>query len=201
MLRCVAFDLDGVIISSEPSFAMFEQDYGITREQFRDFFAGDPYLQAILGRCDLITVLEPRLLEWDWSAGVEEFIQIWLQSCNTPHPDAARVVRELAALGMTCCATTNQDETRAAYLDALPSLQELFPRRFFSCHLEAAKPDSGYFDAVQSSLGHPPESILFLDDKPANVEGARAAGWQAAHVSSPHELRAVVARHVEGIAA
>ena len=200
MLRCVAFDLDGVIISSEPSFAMFERDYGITREQFLDFFAG-PYRQAMLGHCDLITVLEPRLLEWGWAAGVEEFIQIWLRSCDTPDPDAACVVRELSALGMTCCATTNQDETRAAYLDALPSLQELFPSRFFSCHLGAAKPDSCYFDAVQSSLGQLPESILFLDDKPANVEGARAAGWQAAHVSSPHELRAVVARQVEGIAA
>ena len=180
MLRCVAFDLDGVIISSEPSFAMFEENYGITREQFRDFFSG-PYRQAMLGRCDLITVLGPRLLKWGWVAGVEEFIQIWLQSCNTPDPDAACVVRELAALGMSCCATTNQDETRAAYLDALPSLQELFSNRFFSCHLKAAKPDSGYFDAVQSSLGHPPESILFLDDKPENVDGARAAGWQAVH--------------------
>ena len=155
----------------------------------------------MLGRCDLITVLEPRLVEWGWSAGIEEFIQIWLQSCDTPDPDAAAVVRELAALGIICCATTNQDETRAAYLDTLPSLQELFPSRFFSCRLKAAKPDCDYFHAVQSSLGHPPESILFLDDKPANVDGARAAGWQAAHVPSPHELRAVVARHVKGIVA
>ena len=118
-----------------------------------------------------------------------------------PLDDAASVVRELSEQGITCCAATNQDSTRAAHLDASKSIQELFPSRFFSCHLKAAKPSIAYFHAVEARLRLAPASILFLDDKLENVEGARAAGWQAAHVPSPSQLRAVVSQYFEWVAA
>lgn len=196
MIRCVAFDLDGVIIPSEPSFDLFEREHGISREQFRAFFGG-AYREAMLGRCDLRSVLEPTLEEWGWSDGFEPFVEVWLGSCNTPDPDAVSLVRELRERDVVCCAATNQDPTRAADLDALSWLRELFPSRFFSCELRAAKPDPAYFDAIQTRLGVPTDSILFLDDKSENVDGARAVGWQATHVPRPDDLRAAVARHFE----
>lgn len=44
-------------------------------------------------------------------------------------------------------------------------------------------------------LGHAPEATLFLDDSPANVEGARRAGLQAAHVAGPQALGDVLAAY------
>jgi putative hydrolase of the HAD superfamily len=50
---------------------------------------------------------------------------------------------------------------------------------FFSCRLGCEKPDPAFYRKVQSHIGVEPGDILFLDDKPVNVEAARALGWNA----------------------
>jgi len=196
MLRCVAFDLDGVVISSEPSFAMFEADHGITREQFREFFSG-PYQDAMLGAVDLESVLEPTIDSWGWQDGLSAFMTTWFRSCEDPEPHVLDLIRRLRRRGLVTCVATNQDNRRAAHLDSLPWLRDHFSSRFFSCRLGVAKPDFRYFERVQSDLSIPASSILFLDDKLENVEAARNVGWQADHVPSPEHLGAVLDRHIE----
>ena len=100
MLRCVAFDLDGVVIPSEPSFAMFERDYGITRRQFGEFFSGS-YREAMLGAADLEGVLRPTLEQWNWDRDASSFISTWLRSCEEllpPGSVAARPSRRVDAV-------------------------------------------------------------------------------------------------------
>jgi 2-haloacid dehalogenase len=41
------------------------------------------------------------------------------------------------------------------------------------------KPDREIFDLHASTFGLAPAATLFIDDAPKNVEGAKAAGWQA----------------------
>lgn len=197
MLRCVAFDLDGVVIASEPSFAMFEAEHGITRQQFSEFFAG-PYRAAMLGAADLETVLGPTLEVWKWKYGFSRFVTTWLRSCEEAEPEALDLIRSLRAQGIVTCAVTNQDARRAAHLESLPWLREAFPSRFFSCRLGVAKPETAFFHVVREQLCLPAESILFVDDKVENVEGARAAGWRAAHVVRPADLASILAGHVDG---
>jgi HAD superfamily hydrolase (TIGR01509 family) len=49
---------------------------------------------------------------------------------------------------------------------------------------EIGHPERAAFDHVASMIGALPESILFFDDGPENVMGARDAGMQAVHVAS-----------------
>ncbi len=49
----------------------------------------------------------------------------------------------------------------------------------FSAVVGCCKPDPRIFAAAEHDLGVEPARILFVDDLPANVEGARACGWQA----------------------
>ena len=51
--------------------------------------------------------------------------------------------------------------------------------RYASHLIGARKPDRAAFEAVERGTGHDPARILFFDDRPANVEGARTAGWTA----------------------
>jgi putative hydrolase of the HAD superfamily len=55
-----------------------------------------------------------------------------------------------------------------------------FERVFTSHGLGRRKPEPAAFAAVAAALGVAPGAVLFLDDAPANVSGARAAGMQAA---------------------
>jgi 2-haloacid dehalogenase len=41
------------------------------------------------------------------------------------------------------------------------------------------KPDRGIYDLHAESFGLDPAATIFIDDSQKNVEGAKAAGWQA----------------------
>lgn len=68
-----------------------------------------------------------------------------------------------------------------------------FSRVFASHRMHRAKPDPAYFHEVMSVLGVPPSQVLLVDDTPANVAAARAAGLSAHLHRSADELQAVLA--------
>ena len=57
--------------------------------------------------------------------------------------------------------------------------QKVFKKEFLSCRMKMMKPSRAIFDAAAAEIGFPPAEILFVDDSQTNVDGARAAGWQA----------------------
>jgi putative hydrolase of the HAD superfamily len=61
-----------------------------------------------------------------------------------------------------------------------------------SHELGATKPDLASYKLVAERAGLPPESLLFFDDVPANVAGARRAGWQAEVFTREAALRALL---------
>jgi glucose-1-phosphatase len=63
-----------------------------------------------------------------------------------------------------------------------------FRRVFVSCELGLRKPERAAFEAIASAIGVPLGRILFLDDTPANVEGARAIGMPAVLVRTPADV-------------
>jgi putative hydrolase of the HAD superfamily len=54
-----------------------------------------------------------------------------------------------------------------------------FDREFYSCEVGHPKPTREYFTAVLEAIVLPPSRVLFIDDHPANVAGARELGLQA----------------------
>ncbi len=52
------------------------------------------------------------------------------------------------------------------------------------------KPEPAIYERTTGKLGVSPERIVFLDDFGPNVEGARAAGWTAIHVTSAQQALA-----------
>ncbi len=61
-----------------------------------------------------------------------------------------------------------------------------------SHELGAEKPDLESYLMVAERAGLPPESLLFFDDLPANVERARRAGWQAEVFKGEAALRTLL---------
>jgi putative hydrolase of the HAD superfamily len=79
----------------------------------------------------------------------------------------------------------------------LPALAAVFgPRALCSAALGRTKPDPAVFERALARLGHAADDALFLDDAPANVDGARRAGLRAEHVPSPAALRGALGRHL-----
>ena len=74
---------------------------------------------------------------------------------------------------------TNQERHRAAHMRVALGYDALFDVSCYSCELGLAKPDPAFFAAAARRIGADPSSILFIDDSPRNVDGARAAGLPA----------------------
>jgi glucose-1-phosphatase len=72
-----------------------------------------------------------------------------------------------------------------------PPLFPLFAERVTcSAQFRLRKPDPEIYRRCLAHLGVRPEQALFIDDKPINAQGARAAGLMAHHFRSPALLRA-----------
>jgi putative hydrolase of the HAD superfamily len=68
-----------------------------------------------------------------------------------------------------------------------------FERIFCSHLIGARKPEPAAYAHVLSQLGARPAEVLFLDDNEANVQGARACGIEAIHVTTLEAMRAELA--------
>ena len=76
-----------------------------------------------------------------------------------------------------------------AYADVLSHFREIF----LSSSIGLRKPDAEAYDHVVKAIGVPASRILFFDDSAANIEGARARGLCAIHVTSTDDVATALA--------
>ena len=101
---------------------------------------------------------------------------------------AIRAVREQRQL--PCYVFTNTNPThQAVWQTRYAQMVSLFERVFVSSEIGLRKPHRVAFDYVVREIGVAPDAILFFDDLPDNVAGARAAGLRAVQVRNPADVR------------
>jgi glucose-1-phosphatase len=71
-----------------------------------------------------------------------------------------------------------------AYAEVLGHFREIF----LSSTIGLRKPDAAAYDHVVRAIGAPAERIVFFDDLAENIDGARARGLTAVHVTSPDDV-------------
>lgn len=79
-----------------------------------------------------------------------------------------------------CWLASNQEPSRARHMSERLGYRRAFDREFYSCDLGVAKPEVDYFRRILRLTDSAPGSLLFIDDRDANVEAARTAGLRAA---------------------
>ncbi|GAA0614054.1 HAD-IA family hydrolase [Kribbella sandramycini] len=121
-------------------------------------------LAAVLSRWNVTDPLESALEPWHWFAA---------------DPEVTALIQGLRAAGIGCHLATNQHAYRRDIMAVERNYGALFDQSFYSCDLGLAKPDPAYFQAILAAVDEPASAILFIDDLPANVEGARSVGIHA----------------------
>ena len=182
----LVLDIDGVVSLAQPGGpqpwnADLQRDWGFGSDDLvRDFFRKD-WLEVVRGRLDLYVALHEYFEGRGLADRLEEFVAYWFEK------DAA-IDRELLAMtdawrqrtGGRVFAATNQEHHRAAYLRDQQGLGAHFDEIIYSAALGVCKPDRVFFTTAQARMGvSVAQSILFVDDSTANVDGARMAGWRA----------------------
>jgi putative hydrolase of the HAD superfamily len=197
----LVLDIDGVVSVSHPAsaapwYANLQADWGLDPEEMkRDFFEG-AFRQVLQGRLDLYVALNDYLAPKGLADCVETFVAYWFDRDTII--DRAVLAESDAWRQRTrgrCYAASNQEHHRTAYLREQAGLGEHFDEIFYSAALGVCKPERTFFTSAQARMGVVvAQSILFVDDAPANVDGARMCGWRAMLYRGPESLARTLAQ-------
>lgn len=184
----LVLDIDGVVSLAQPGserpwYATLEQDWGLShdRDLVPGFFAKPVFMEVLRGRLDLFVALQEYFEGRGMDDRLEEFVAYWFEKDS----DIDRGVLEQAdawraRTGGKVYAATNQEHHRIAFLRDRAGLGSHFDEIIYSAALGVCKPDRVFYTNAQARMGVTvAQSILFVDDKATNVDGARMAGWRA----------------------
>ncbi len=88
-------------------------------------------------------------------------------------------ITELRASGAKVVMASNMAASqRFLFWNAL-GLKDYADELYCSGDLNVAKPEPLFYSRVAAAVNAEPESIVFFDDSPANVDAAKACGWHA----------------------
>lgn len=120
---------------------------------------------------------------------IRAFRQNWHEMVPHAYEESVHLLETLINNGHDVTMLTNfAADTFAEARERFPFLKR--PRGVtVSGEIGAIKPDRIIYDTHAKAFGLEPEATLFIDDSRKNVEGARAAGWQAVHFTGTEKLR------------
>ena len=179
MIKVLVFDADGVLINGEMFSKKLAKEYGISTEQTAPFFKG-VFNDCLVGNADLKESISPYLEEWGWKTGVDGFIDYWFSSEHSIDQELIEYIQDLRKNGIKCFVATNQEKHRAEYMFSKMGFDKSFDKLYASAHLGHKKPSLDFYAKLVSELGDvKKEEILFWDDAPENITGAREFGINA----------------------
>ena len=99
-------------------------------------------------------------------------------------PLLARASQRLPLYAFSNTNRPHVEHFSVVYADVLGHFREMF----LSSTIGLRKPDAAAYDHVVKAIGVPASRIVFFDDLADNIEGARARGLVAVHVTSPDDV-------------
>jgi putative hydrolase of the HAD superfamily len=119
---------------------------------------------------------------------LDRLIRLDVESWSELNPDSLEILAEVHRRGSSLTLLSNAPHELADALDHHPALG-IFDHLLFSARLGIVKPDAAVFRAALETIGRDAGEVLFIDDRAANVEGARAAGLHVLLFTSAQEMR------------
>lgn len=172
----VIFDMDGVLVDGEPlHFRAVNQllaadGLEITLEQYK------PYMGTKAGWREFVVDLNlPHPVE-HYSALYDEVILEQYRTEAVALPGALAVVSAIREAGIPLALCSS---SRRSWVDV--SLERIgldnsFDTITTGSDVEAGKPAPDIYLAAAAAIGHAPENCLAIEDAPAGIESAKAAG-------------------------
>ncbi len=117
-----------------------------------------------------------------------QFLEGWNEIFAGEMPGIAPLLQRAAQrLPLYAFSNTNAahvEHFSETYAGVLGHFREIF----LSSAIGLRKPDAAAYDHVVKAIGVPASRIVFFDDLAENIDGARACGLTAVHVTSPDDV-------------
>ncbi|MBO0902792.1 HAD family hydrolase [Jiella sonneratiae] len=186
----VVFDIGRVLIHYDPHLGLEEV---IPDEAERRFFLAEVCthewnLEQDRGRPWAEAEAEAIARHPDRADQIRSFRRNWSKMVPHAYDDSVGLMLGLIEAGVDVTMLTNfAPDTFVEARAKFPFLDR--PRGVtVSGEVREIKPDRAIYDLHVERFGLDPSASLFIDDSQKNVDGARAAGWQAVLFVSPGQL-------------
>jgi putative hydrolase of the HAD superfamily len=179
-IRGVIFDYGNVLSLDQP-FSAVEEMAEICDVPVKVFQQGywEYRLAYDRGDLDVNQYWNNRLRSLGISLSPTQIAKIVLvdsESWSHLNPASVEWVRQLHGAGIKLALLSNMPLELKNYMVANLGLFSYFQHLVFSCDVHLVKPEPGIYQSCLNLLQLAPHEVLFLDDKPQNVEAAAALG-------------------------
>lgn len=182
-IRNIIFDMGHVLIYFSPE--TFIERLGVPEEDrsllLREVFRDKEWVQldrGTLSEEEAVKILCGRLPERLHEA-VSELVCGWWKRPLIPVEGMADLVSELKGMGYGIYLLSNANRQLPRYFPRIPG-SEYFDGRIVSAEWQLLKPQREIYEKLFEVYGLKAEECFFIDDQPANVEGAYFVGMPGA---------------------
>ncbi len=192
----VVFDFGGVLITPiTTKVDELAERHGVTMGELLDVMIGPrdvsthdhPWHRAERGEIDLAAMVHG-IIEHAGRRGIhlaDHDLDFLLDGVFDVHHEVVERIGDLRTDGYRTALLTNSFREFRAVLEAAVDFS-IFDEVIDSSEVGMRKPEPDIYQLVTERLRCRPGEIVYLDDFLANVEGARAHGWAAIHVTAVH---------------
>jgi glucose-1-phosphatase len=192
----IIFDLGGVLINldynrtTEAFVKLGMTDFHLVYSQLSQSSLFDRYETGQISSQHFINSLLPHLPH---GTSANAVVHAWNEMILNVPFEKTRLLLDLKThMPIFLLSNTNEihmEKVRREWKKVTPTaLEEYFNEVFLSYQINLRKPDPEIFRLVCSKNGLQPEKVLFIDDSPQHIEGAKSIGLQTLHLTDPEKL-------------
>jgi len=179
MIKNIIFDMGQVLIKWSPELligrlGVSAEDAGLLKAEV---FGGVEWTAMDRGRLSAeegLACICGRLPE-RLHAAARALVLDWWKDELVPMDGMAELISELKGLGYGIYLLSNAASTLHTYFDRIPG-SEHFSGKIVSADEVLLKPQREIYERLYSRYSLRPEECLFIDDSPANIDGAQCTG-------------------------
>ena len=190
--KFVLFDIGGVLVDWHMSWITSEISKRFDIKEDLIILAFDKYLPKLdSGKINesnfwqnIATDTESDLLK----NNNESLWDTYFRKNAIPKPDVKKLSIDLKNNGFTIGIISNIEKVTHGVVDDWDMLSH-FEHKFMSYQIGFSKPDPRIYEYVIDKLPYSPDELLFIDDKPSNVESAKNCGIESIHFTNFDNLQ------------
>lgn len=180
------FDLGGVLVDWDPrhllcghlGYSAADADWFLSRICTRDWHVG---LDG--GRRFADAGAELARIHPEHTAAIDAYTREWQKMFAGEFPASVRMLRALKSAGFRVHALSNYPGEQIAFLYGRFAFMREFDTVVLSGLIGVQKPAAGIYEYLLERIGT--RDCWFLDDRPENVDAARACGMRAIRYTPP----------------
>lgn len=190
MIRNIVFDMGNVLLQFDPQAFVDRLEVSDAQRQclLREVFGSPRWIELDRGDvteadalADMCSHLPSSLHD-----AAERLLYWWREP--TPIEGMEALIRELKALGYGLYVLSNAPANLHTYFPRIPG-SDCMDGLIVSADHHLLKPQGALYEILLSTYALRAEECFFIDDTPANVDGARKAGLSGTVFSSLPQLR------------